>query len=163
MSVFQFSRYNIILVVFCIIARRYISDAFIDVVRGIALFVFVGTFFVQLVYGVSALADIYGAQLSTPPTLTEWVIFTIGNVLWHALPLILVGLPRRLISIVIAWLVMLVWYNIFRRHIRYIYTEFISTRGYDKLMYGIVPGFSLLIFAVARYVKHSKRLKDRIQ
>ncbi len=158
MSVFQFSRYNIIFVVFCIILRRYLPDGVIDVARGIALFVFVGTFFVQLVYGISTLADICGAKLSTPPTLAEWVIFTIGNVLWHALPLFLIGLPRRIISIAIAWLIMLIWYNIFRKYIRDIYSESISARGYDTLMYGIVPGFAVLIYLVARY---AKRLKDR--
>ena len=147
MAVFQFSRYNIILVVFCIIFKRHLSDAFIDVARGIALFVLIGPLYLQLVYGVRTIADIYGASLSRDnPKFTEWLILTFGNLLWHITPLILIGMPQKIVSIFIAWALMLVWYVAFRSNMPDIYTELLSVREYDVLMLAICPGFALTLY-----------------
>ncbi len=144
---FQLSTYNVIFAIVCLVFKRYIPDDVLDVARGIALFVFIASFYFQLVYGVDTLADVFSARLEDP-TPIEWVVITFGNVLWHALPLFILGIPKNLASILIAWVIIITWYFAIRKQICDVYTEKVTVTEYDVLVFGIVPACSAVVYGV---------------
>jgi hypothetical protein len=69
------------------------------------------------------------AYQASIPLYTKYGIVFIFDMLFHVVPLLVIGLPHYDISMLIACGILLVWYAIARRRIHEIYTPIISADG----------------------------------
>ena len=83
-------------------------------------------------------------QLITP-LYTKYGIVCIFDILFHIVPLIVIGLPNHGTSMVVACTILLVWYSIVRKRIKEIYTTGLSTdRGISIAVVTAAIGYILL-------------------
>ena len=64
---------------------------------------------------------------ATIPLNTKYGIVFIFDMLFHVIPLVVIGLPHNSTSMLIACTILLVWYGVMRHRIHEIYTSGIST------------------------------------
>jgi hypothetical protein len=64
---------------------------------------------------------------ATVPLNTKYGIVFIFDMLFHVIPLVVIGLPHNSISMLIACTILLAWYAVMRHRIHEIYTSGIST------------------------------------
>lgn len=117
----HFTLFNLVLVLFALVVK---NPRFVDFVRATSFMVFVGWLMVVVVYGYGAVIRFYrGARISgvvLGQGLTLQSIFVI-DFICHILPLLLLGLPRTVNAVLLATLVIILWYVLVRERIHELY------------------------------------------
>lgn len=146
-----FTAYNLYAtIVVLLFGQRLLPEAVIDVVRGTSLLVAMSVAYIYVVYGTKAVFSMY--QRINPTwsacsnMLFDWVV--------HFGPVLMLGLPRRSRSLVIALVLMLVWYWVVRDDVQNIYIRSIPLTGYDALI-------QVMSMAVALYVLSNALLQEK--
>jgi hypothetical protein len=143
-----YTPYNVFAVILVLVLR--FPDAVVDVVRGSTLLVGASVLLVYLVYGYRVVVDYWRRWHPHWPT----AMILIYDALIHFLPVLLLGLPRTCRGILIAYVIILIWYLLVRSQIQRIYIRDIEQWRYDAILFGAAP---LLVVIISTYIKMKKK------
>lgn len=147
MRVFSyFTFYNLVATIAVIVFRSRLPEAVIDIVRGTALVVVFAVAYMYIVFGVGAVLSMYQRLY---PALPRWVALLYD---WsiHFGPILAIGLPKRVVSLLLAYGLLLAWYWIVREQVSKLYIQTIPVHSYDTLI--LLVGFVLLGVGIFRQV-----------
>jgi hypothetical protein len=136
-----FTTYNVCVTIIVKVYEKRTAGWVFDIVRGTALLVASAVAYFYVVYGPRVILSMYERIFPSRSTLLyllfDWVI--------HFVPVLVLGLPRHVASLPIAYSLLLSWYAFMRANIPNIYFHSVSMSEYDTLI--AVLGVFVLVYS----------------
>ena len=141
---YMFSFYNMIAayIAYAAVCLRYDKrfkyvDIVIDIIRAKCIFVALVVIYYYLKFGFDSPRRFYSKILGLPKMslLTAYLI----DVFVHFLPVILLGLPRNVMSYIFAYLDVIIWYVLVRKHIVNVYGNELGKNHMDRIILVYAP------------------------
>ena len=141
---YMLSVYQLILtacVVFIPIIPKYISDC----VRAMSVFIALGWTLLYIYGKNKEVLDMYRSLYTHK---TPDVVFFIIDFCTHILPFLILGLPQKGSSYIVAAVLLMGWYTLVRSRTQFIYGNILTKKESDNVFYIIVPVVTAILFMV---------------
>jgi hypothetical protein len=150
----KFTTWNLLSIIICLFLSKVgfpLIQFFISILKASSLLIAISTILIHAFYGIDTIISIYVSVEKFVNGQNDkylWLYFVVDWIL-HIVPVVILGIPKQISSVLIAYCIIFFWYLCSRSRIQEIYTNRIPTHEYDKIML-LMPIITLCLLTIIR-------------